>query len=41
VSQADDFVLDQAGAAELAEGALQFEHVHGVTSCVRCAMTSR
>ena len=30
-----------AGAAELAQGALQFEDVHGVTSWVFRAMTSR
>jgi hypothetical protein len=30
-----------AGAAELAQGALQFEDVHGVPSWVFRAMTSR
>ena len=30
-----------AGAAELAQGALQFDDVHGVTSWVFRAMTSR
>ena len=31
-----------AGAAELAQGALQFDDVHvGISSCVLCAMTSR
>ena len=31
----------EAGAAELAQGALQFDDVHGVTSWVFRAMTSR